>query len=154
MRAYRGEQPRPVRACDELVPRTGRDQRGVTDSDLSHVPVDLEATAAFREEVDLFAPAVVVARGRPTGTERGLGERLGRGVVELADRRAVLGREGFCVGERTEVHAGDATRLALRLASEPQRHRGQTQDAVARARTSSSILSVRRPVNVFCWLGW
>ena len=61
---------------------------------------------ALEDEVDLLARAVVVALGRLLGLERRLGEALHGGVVELADRRAVLRDERLdAVDRRDELTA-------------------------------------------------
>ena len=61
------------------------------------------------DEVDLLGRRVVVALCPLRGLERCLGERLDARVVQLADRRAVLRREGIDGGERAELHARDPT---------------------------------------------
>ena len=59
---------------------------------------------AFDDEVDLLAPLMVVPLCRGSRGQRGLGEALEGGVVQLADRRAVLGRERLRGREGGDVH--------------------------------------------------
>src|SRR5262249_62247395 len=79
------------------VPCSVRDQHGVAGPDSARVAVDLHPAGALEDEVDLLGRAVVVALGRLVGLERRLGEALLGSVVELADRRAGLRREGLCL---------------------------------------------------------
>src|SRR5438105_5301003 len=98
----------------ERVPGARRDEDRVAGTNPLRFAVDLELAGALRDEVDLLGAPVVVALGRLSGLERGLGEALRRGVVQLADRRAVLRRERLGAVEALQVHRADARTSATR----------------------------------------
>src|SRR6476661_2308706 len=88
----------------ERVPGARRDERRVPRTDAASLAVDLEVAGALHDEVDLLGGAVVVALGRLARLERRLRETLKLGVVQLADRRAVLRRERLRPVHRLYVH--------------------------------------------------
>src|SRR6188472_2321846 len=98
-----GELARPV--VLERVPRTRWNEDRVAGPDPPGVAVHLERAGALRDEIDLLGSPVVVALRRLVGLERGLGETLRRRVVQLADCRAVLRREGLGSVEALQVHS-------------------------------------------------
>ena len=93
------------------VPCARRNEDGIAVADGACGAVDLHFARAFEDEIKLLRePVVMPLRGR-AGGHAGLGERLlfyGRiGAVEdAADGRAVLGGEGFLVGEVEHGHGG------------------------------------------------
>ena len=70
------------------MPRPRRDEYGVAGDDMARLAVHLEDAPTRGDEVDLLRLRVVVTLGRLTGLERGLGERLRGGVVQLAGRKS------------------------------------------------------------------
>ena len=90
------------------VPGTRRDEDGIAGADGARLAVDLHFALALEDEIKLLCePVVMPLRGRAGGDLR-LGEALlfdrGIGAVEdAADGRAVLGGEGFLVGEAEHV---------------------------------------------------
>src|SRR3954451_13523069 len=89
----------------ERVPRALRDECGVARPYVASLAVDLEFARALQDEVDLLGRAVVVPLRRLARLERRLRKTLELGVVQLADRRAVLRRERLRPVHRLHVHA-------------------------------------------------
>src|SRR5437762_7806010 len=88
----------------ERVPRAGWDEGGVARAKAAPLTVDLEVAGALQDEVDLLGRAVVVARRGLARLERRLGEALELRVMQLANRRAVLRREGLRPVHRLDAH--------------------------------------------------
>src|SRR3954468_4297818 len=93
----------------ERVPGAGGDEHGVSGTDRLRVSVDLHPAGALEHEVDLLRHPVVMTLRRLVRLERRLGEALRRGVVELADRRAVLRDEELDAGDRSNLHSAAAS---------------------------------------------
>ena len=111
-RGAAAEEAEGFAGCDG-VPCAGRDEDRVAGADGARLSVDFHFTAAAEDEIKLLGESVIMAlRGSACGDLR-LGEALvfdGRvgSVEDAADGGAVLGGEGFLVGEVEHGHARDA----------------------------------------------
>ena len=108
-RAAAEKPQRRVRAGDDLVPGTGRDQDRVTGTDAAAVAVDFHLAAAFKQVVQLLAVRVVMPLCLLPPREGGLRQGLVRRVHQFADRAPVLRRERLGAVAGADLHAQQAS---------------------------------------------
>src|SRR5262249_24844861 len=125
---------------------------GVAGTDDPLLAVELEPALTLEDEVELLARGVVVALGHPALRHRGLREALGGGVVQLADRRAVLRRERLPVVECLDVQGCRRTLVSRSIRSPTISPFWSTASAPAwrtarwRSVSSSAVRAIRHKV--------
>ena len=114
------------------------------------VPIAAEVAARLNAQLGVI---LVRKIGVPGRSELAMGAlaMVGGEIAEFRNEEII---NGLRISSQAFEAARDRERLELERRARIFPSADRRVSDAASARTSSSIAGVRRPVNVFCWLGW